>query len=471
MNHSAPPNGWPELTLVGVRRMLEGVIPPAMCSVSADGVPHVNYLSHAEYVDPEHVALTFQFLNRSRVNVLANGRIALCIDDPYTGASVTMQLQYLRTETSGPLFERLRAKLAGIASHSGMEKVFKLQGADIYRVLSLRRVDKLQTLPCLAPRCDLAAGARTLSQRLADAPDLPTLLQSMMDGLQSELGITHAILWLLDEQRQGLFTIASCGYEQSGVGAEMLLADAGLTGVAVREEVPIRIGHMTTAYIYGKSWRQRAQALGLDAVIQQEIPLPGMALPRSQLAVPLRARGRTVGALLLESDRDQFFSYDDEDVLTLLGAQLAQALSALQAAEIEAGLPPRPQEAPGPASQATQATHATDTAAPLQVRHYSRDNSVFVDEAYLIKGVAGAILWKLVQDVQQRGRSEFTTRELRLAGGDLRLPEVQDNLGVRLLLLERRLAERQCGLAIERIGRGRFKLQVTRPLVLAEATG
>ena len=459
-----PRDEQPPLTLMGIRRMLEGVVPPAMCSVSADGVPHVNYLSHAEYVDPDHVALTFQFLNRSRVNVLATGRVALAVDDPYTGASVTMQLQYLRTETSGPLFERLRAKLAGIAAHTGMEKVFKLQGADLYRVLSLRRVDKLHTLPCLAPRCDLAAGARKLSQRLADAPDLPALLQSAMEGLQADLGIANAILWLLDEQRQGLFTIASCGYERSGIGAEMALADAGLTGVAVREEVPIRIGHMTQAYRYGLSWRQRAQDLGLDAVLQREIPLPGLALPRSQLAVPLRARGRSVGALLLESDRDQFFSYDDEDVLTLLGAQLAQALSALQAAEIDAGLPPRPQPAP-----AEPAPAAAAAAAPLQLRHYTRDDSVFVDDGYLIKGVAGAILWKLLQELQQRGRTEFTTRELRLAGGDLRLPEVQDNLGVRLLLLERRLAERDCGLAIERIARGRFRLLVQRPLLLSEA--
>jgi hypothetical protein len=349
-----------------------------------------------------------------------------------------------------------------------MEKVFKLQGADLYRVLSLRRVDKLQTLPCLEPRCDLAAGARKLSQRLADAPDLQALLQTAMAGLQCDLGIANAILWLLDEQRQGLFTIASCGYEHSGVGAEMPLAEAGLTGVAVREEVPIRIGHMTQAYRYGMSWRQRAQDLGLDAVIQHEIPLPGLALPRSQLAVPLRARGRTVGALLVESDRDQFFSYDDEDVLLLLGAQLAQALSALQTAEIEAGRLPRPQAAP---AEPVAAAMPTPTTTPLQLRHYARDDTVFADDNYLIKGVAGAILWKLVHEVQQRGRSEFTTRELRLAGGDLRLPEVQDNLGVRLLLLERRLAERDCGLAIERTGRGRFKLRVQRPLVLNEAAG
>ena len=449
------------LSLLEVRRILEGVIPPAMCSVSADGVPHVNYLSHAEYVDPEHIALTFQFFNSTRRNILATHRVALAVDDPYTGASVVMQLQYLRTETSGPVFERLRAKLAGIAAHTGMEKVFKLQGADIYRVLQLRRVDQLRSLPGLAARCDLAAGARALSQRLAECDDLSELLQATLDGLQRELRIDHAILWLLDERRQGLFTLASRGYERAGTGAELALDDAGLAGVAVREGVPVRIGHMSQMYRYGMAWRERAQSLGLDAVIRDEIPLPGLGKPRSQLAVPLRARGRTVGALLVESDHEQFFSYDDEDALALLGGQLAQALAALQSAELEAGVPGRPAPAPDAAPAL-----AVPAGPPLRIRHYPRDDSVFIDDEYLIKGVAGAIFWKLANEVVQRKRSEFTTRELRLAGGDLRLPDVQDNLSVRLLLLQRRLAERRCPVQIEKTGRGRFRLVLGGPLEL-----
>ena len=448
------------LTLREVRRMLEGVIPPAMCSVSADGVPHVNYLSHAEYVDPEHIALTFQFFNRSRANVLATGRVALAVDDPITGASVEMQLQYLRTDTSGPVFERLRAKLAGIAAHTGMEKVFKLQGADLYRVLSLRRVERALALPGLAPRCDLAAGARLLSQRLADCSELGELLHALVDGLQRELAFEHAIVWLLDEQGQGLFTVATLGYDEDGVGAELALSDAGLTGVAMREGVPIRIGHMSQAYRYGMAWRERAQGLGLDAVIQRATPLPGLAMPRSQLAVPLRARGRSVGALLVESNQDQFFSYDDEDALALLGAQLAQALAALQVNELEAGAAARLEAVSPVASQAE--------GAPLRLRHYPRDHSVFIDDDYLIKGVAGAMLWKLAGEFTQHGRSEFSTRELRLAGGELRLPELQDNLSVRLLLLQRRLDARGAGLHIERTGRGRFRLVATRPLQLLD---
>ena len=83
--------------------------------------------------------------------------------------------------------------------------------------------------------------------------------------------------------------------------------------------------------------------------------------------------------------------------------------------------------------------------------------------------MAGAIVAKLVRDQIASGRDAFSTRELRLAGGDLRLPEVQDNLGVRLLLLERRLAERDFGLRIERCGRGQYRLIASGPLEMQNA--
>ena len=94
-----------------------------------------------------------------------------------------------------------------------------------------------------------------------------------------------------------------------------------------------------------------------------------------------------------------------------------------------------------------------------------RDNSVFLDDVYLIRGVAGAILWKLVTEYRRNGRREFTNRELRLAP-ELRLPDVQDNLEVRLLLLQRRLAEQRAAIQLEKAGRGKMRLNVARPLVL-----
>ena len=106
--------------------------------------------------------------------------------------------------------------------------------------------------------------------------------------------------------------------------------------------------------------------------------------------------------------------------------------------------------------------------AALRVRHFAANDSVFINGEYLIKGVAGAIFWKLLRDHQHSGRVDFTNRELRLDPA-LRLPDVTDNLEARLLLLQRRLQENSPHIRIERTGRGRFRLCVLRPVVLEDA--
>jgi len=117
----------------------------------------------------------------------------------------------------------------------------------------------------------------------------------------------------------------------------------------------------------------------------------------------------------------------------------------------------------------TEAMLAVKDVEPVEVHYYPHDGSVFLDTHYLIKGVAGAIFWKLAREHSHPGRQEFSTRELRLAGRELRLPEVQDNLSVRLLLLQRRLAERGAAMQIHKTGRGRFRVLLLRPMRLVQA--
>jgi len=104
---------------------------------------------------------------------------------------------------------------------------------------------------------------------------------------------------------------------------------------------------------------------------------------------------------------------------------------------------------------------------PLRIRRYAENDSIFVGEDYLIKGVAGAILWKLLRSYVDERRTDHSNREIRLDPA-IRLPDLSENLEARLILLQRRLEERCPGLRIEKTGRGRFRLNVLRPVTLSE---
>ena len=198
---------------------------------------------------------------------------------------------------------------------------------------------------------------------MANCEDMAELLDTLLGGLADLLRIDHAMLWLFDASQQVLTLLASRGYEIDGAGAEISVGD-GLVGTAVREGVPIRVGHMMNMATYARAVRERAGESGLNVAPAPEIPLPGLKEPRSQLAVPLRARGRVLGALLVESLHDQYFGYDDEDALMMLCGQFAVAMSLMQPPEQEAP-PPVAREAAVPdwkgrrcASSASAATTA-----------------------------------------------------------------------------------------------------------------
>lgn len=129
-----------ELVLSDIAACFEGIIPAEIATASADGVPNVTHLSRVHMLDDERVVLSNQFFSKTTRNLAENPMACVVVIDPTSYDTYRLLVQYERTERRGPLFERLRRDIDAIAALTGMEGVFKLRSADVYRVLELELV-------------------------------------------------------------------------------------------------------------------------------------------------------------------------------------------------------------------------------------------------------------------------------------------------------------------------------------------
>lgn len=446
------------IALSGLEVCFEGAAPAVIATASADDEPNVTYLSRVRLVDDSHIALSNQFFSKTTRNLAENPQASVLLIDPTTFDQYRLAVVYERTERRGPLFDRLGADVDAVAALSGMTDVFRLRAADIYRVVAIDRVvpsGREQEAPAAARALgSLAASTAELSRRLARAADLDGLVDATVRGLADLVGCRHSLLLLLDESGERLYTLGSHGYEAQGIGSEVVVGE-GQIGLAASRGTPIRVGHLGQMARYSGLVRRSFEDAG-DVAPGREIEVPVLADAQSRLALPLQSSGELIGVLVLESPEPVAFSEEDEVHLTALAGQVA---AAIDAARMRAALATGSGVADG-----AQRTTAADAEA-IRVRFYDTDGSTFLDDDYLIKGVAGRILWSLLGQYERDGRVDFTNREVRL-DPTLELPEFRDNLESRLILLKRRLDEREAPIRIEKTGRGRFRLDVDGPLVL-----
>jgi adenylate cyclase len=206
------------VNLAEVRPCLEGAIPAIMATCAGDGTPNVAYISQVFFVDERHVALSFQFFNKTRQNLMANPRSTVLVLHPVTARFYRLHLRYLRTEESGAVFESMKAQLASIASHSGMSGVFRLLGSDIHEVMEVERVAG-DPLPDPPARCSMLGPLRRTSVRLAQCDSLASLLDAAMNLLGQDLGVEHAMLLILDPATHRIYPVATSGYPVWGGGS------------------------------------------------------------------------------------------------------------------------------------------------------------------------------------------------------------------------------------------------------------
>jgi adenylate cyclase len=213
--------------------------------------------------------------------------------------------------------------------------------------------------------------------------------------------------------------------------------------------------------LYANAARRRAMERGWRP--QEEVRLPGLENPSSQLGVPLVVRGELVGVLCIESETPYRFHEEDKNTIELLGASLAIAIQNMQLKEAD----DEPLAVAPPILAVAPVAAATTKRASRELVYYASDEVIMLDGAYLIRSLPARILWKLLRAHERDGRAEFTNRELRL-DKTLGLPDFKDNLETRLLLLRRRLDDKAENIRLVPKGRGRFALELGCEIELVE---
>jgi adenylate cyclase len=433
-----------DVPLESILECFQGVLPAPVATCAADGMPNITYMSLVHYLDRDRVALSRQYFRKTAANLDENPTAQVLVTHAHTMAQYLLDLEHLHTENAGALFDDVARQLEAIAAHTGVTATARLRGVDIFRVLSCGLLgDRTDPVPFRSTH-DQMRPLDEFVARVTAAVNRDDVVREIRASLADLFGITHCIVLAAEDGR--LHTV---GNESNSPGVDEvevdIRGDPGVIGVAARRRQVVFVANVPRAGVMVSAETRRPRTEPARAV-----RLLDPDRVRSLAAVPFGVGNELAGVLYVESEQPGFFSVRMERILRIIGGMLAGALVAVDASSASAGT-----------------DTGADFDAPLDVTYYQADDSVFADGEYVIKGVPGRILWKLLREHAADGRITFANRELRL-DERLGLPAGNDNLDSRLVALRRRLASRSWGIGLERVGRGRLELTLDRPVSLVE---
>lgn len=143
-----------------------------------------------------------------------------------------------------------------------------------------------------------------LGREVTSVLDLPDLLEKIPQLIARLTRFSAFAVYLLDEVRQELHIAYAVGYPQEVVRSLRLKIGQGVVGTAVEQGRPILVNDIS----------REPRFMG---------PLRNMV---SQLAVPMRRKGRVIGALNLLSEQSGAFTSQDEALLRQFAAHVAVAI-------------------------------------------------------------------------------------------------------------------------------------------------
>lgn len=304
---------------------------------------------------------------------------------------------------------------------------------------------------------------------MATSKTAAAAVECVLQGLELEFHIPHSIVYEYHRQHKVLIPLGWRGFVDELPSAPVGIG-TGAVGLALLRKNTVNLQQPKNA-----DWRRAVddETVAHRLEVRDSVSLPGLQNIQSVIAVPILHKDHVLGILAAGSDIKGAFGRRLEFALEILAVQLGPYLSEGNAIiDSESWGDPSQGVAAGndvPAitagvdgSSQAVATDADTKPLVTKIKYHESDDSIFVNNVYVTKGLPGRILYWFIQKYQHNS-PEVSLRELRREV-HLQSPNGKDNLDSRLIFLRKRLSEKNVSMQISSIGRGRFRLEAESPI-------
>ena len=172
-----------------------------------------------------------------------------------------------------------------------------------------------------------------VASQISKTLNLDAIAKTMLISMEEYFGFKHSMILLLDSSESALKVIATHGYKEEGIGAQVKIG-VGVIGMVAKKKKLMRMANLGAQKQYMQAIKQQIQP-SEDTVVADEISLPGLKNAESQVAIPMLMEDELIGVFSVESDQVNIFDKSDELIIKILANQTANALQNAKLYQLE----------------------------------------------------------------------------------------------------------------------------------------
>ncbi len=172
-----------------------------------------------------------------------------------------------------------------------------------------------------------------VASQISKTLNLDAIAKTMLISMEEYFGFKHSMILLLDGSESVLKVIATHGYKEEGIGAEVKIG-VGVIGMVAKKKKLMRMANLGAQKQYMQAIKQQIQPSEETAVVDVT-SLPGLKNAESQVAIPMLMEDELIGVFSVESDQVNIFDKSDELIIKILANQTANALQNAKLYQLE----------------------------------------------------------------------------------------------------------------------------------------